>query len=65
MPDEETSLGSFLGLNGRARYECPECGRSARYDVERMTATGSFTCPRCRVEREDPPLMQRVEEVEA
>lgn len=59
----EESLGQFFGLSGRATYACPECGRSAPYDVERMTARGSITCPSCRLDMEEPPLLERVEEV--
>lgn len=57
----EKTLGNFLGLTGRARYECPRCGRTAPYDVERMTGRGSFPCPSCRIGMDNPPLLQRVE----
>lgn len=61
---EEKSLGAFFGQSGRATYECPDCGRSAPYDVERMIGKGSFTCPSCRVDTDNPPLLERVGEVQ-
>ncbi|QIB75313.1 hypothetical protein G3I44_14070 [Halogeometricum borinquense] len=62
MSRSQESLGGFIGLSGRAMYACPRCGRSAPYDVEAMTASGSFDCPSCRLDMDDAPLLERVTE---